>query len=147
MISSSRIRAKISVAAAMVAAVALAGVTSEPAQAGCGRKVSSETSRSAHGSSSNLREFALAGAFVGSPGPMLPDRKLPCAGASCSEGDRLPQVPALASSTASELWCSLPAALVHTRPDSRDIRTGQYTVRALACTSPIERPPRLPDLS
>jgi hypothetical protein len=147
MFSSSRTREKLLITAAMIAAVVLAGVTSKSAQAGCGHGVTSDTDRSAQRSFLDLEGLRLAVALPDGARPTLPGRKLPCAGASCSQEKGSPRVPALASSSASELWCSMPAGFVRTRPDSRELPAGPFTARAQTCTSPIERPPRSLDLS
>ena len=144
MLSSSRKRAKLVIAAAAYVLVSFVALGPNSAQAGCGHGVTSETNRSAQGSISDLELFTFSEPWLGGASPTPHGRNSPCAGATCSQERNLPRAPALASSSASDLFCIMIAAFHSTRPDFGDLAVAQFTPRPRSGTLPIDRPPRDP---
>ena len=112
------------------------------ARAGCGHEVSSKASRAERKSLADLEVLRYSGTEPADSTPADPRRKLPCSGASCSQGQDLPQAPVTSSTLKSEQgYCTAcTPGWGHSKSPERP--AGVLAVHPRHSTSPLERPPR-----
>ena len=142
MISSPCGQLKQGAAGAFCMLLAMVAVAPEKAWAGCGHQVTSTASRSVSSYQSGLETFEIDGIDNAEPPPADSQRRLPCSGPSCSEGRKVPLVPAPNSSVRSELWGNTHTGSSWERPGLAHNLETRNALRPRSTTSPIERPPR-----
>jgi hypothetical protein len=105
MISTHSQRAKSMTAGAILLLLAVVAVAPPAASAGCGHDVVSRSDRSIQRMFSELSSLIPASDQLYSPSPLAPRRDLPCSGPACSQGSRVPSVPASTASAPHLEWC------------------------------------------
>ncbi len=143
MIPSFHERAKRWVAGAFCVLLTVGGIAPSTARAGCGHGVTSNLSRSVQESLSSLEGFGHFTVEQNDSTPASPRRDRPCSGLSCSQGRRMPQVPAASStSLRSDPWCCTTIVSCWDSPDLAESLPNPFLSCPRHNTSPPERPPR-----
>ena len=135
-------RAKRTTAGATLLLLAIVVVAPSSASAGCSHDVVSRSERSFQRIFSDLRLFVPSSEALSGPAPAVPRRDLPCSGPACSQGSRVPSVPASVSSARYLEWCCTTAVCTPCGPHLIDDLPETSPCRPLHRAEAPVRPPR-----
>jgi hypothetical protein len=145
MTSTFRKRAERRIVRAFCILLVVGGVAPLPAQASCGNDVDSNAIRSTGESLFDFELLAFSAEQGDAAPPVLPNRGMPCTGATCSRGRGLPPAPAtFVSARISDICCSTTVANCWGNAESAAELTDLDKSHPLHNTFPPERPPRNP---